>query len=518
MSGTSMATPVVSGAFALVSEAHPGMSVADELALLRSTGPTVSTSAGPIPAVDLAAALDPSAAPTAVTATRTGQGAVDVAWAAPSSGTSGITGYTVTALPTGQTCSATGAATLTCSFSGLVDGPTYRFVVTPESSGSPGPSSPPSNPIVFGSTFHPTAPVRILDTRSSGANGRLGPLHPISLQVAGANGVPAGATAAVMNVTVTEETSAGYTVVYPSGRAVPTSSNLNYTAGQTVPNLVTVAIGPDGKVAFYNPFGATHVLVDLMGWYGGTSGAGFQPAATTRMLDTRYGIGGPVGAPSGSTPRTLVVGGAGPVPADASAVVMNVTVTDTTTGPGYLTVYPTGLTASTVSNLNYVRGETRANLVTVKLGAGGGVDFLNPFSTADVIADVVGYYLPGSGSQFYPVVPDRALDTRSGIGAPTAPLTSTAPLSVPIAGRSGVPATGATGVVMNVTAVSGTAAFGWLNVFPGLPEPYTSSLDYTAGQIVPNLVVVGLGGDGHVMISNSGGSVDVLSDVVGWFG
>ncbi|KOY58089.1 N-acetylmuramoyl-L-alanine amidase, partial [Streptomyces sp. XY332] len=39
--------------------------------------------------------------------------------------------------------------------------------------------------------------------------------------------------------------------VYPSGTTRSSASNLNFTPGQTIPNLVVVPV-VDGKVSFFN--------------------------------------------------------------------------------------------------------------------------------------------------------------------------------------------------------------------------------------------------------------------------
>ena len=108
-------------------------------------------------------------------------------------------------------------------------------------------------------------PARILDTRSST---KVGPGATRELTVTGAGGVPAdGVSAVVMNVTVTEPSAPSYLTVYPAGEDRPTASNLNFVAGQTVPNLVVVKLGSGGKVNFYNAGGSTHVVADVVGWY-----------------------------------------------------------------------------------------------------------------------------------------------------------------------------------------------------------------------------------------------------------
>jgi hypothetical protein len=88
---------------------------------------------------------------------------------------------------------------------------------------------------------------------------------------------------------------------------------------------------------------------------------------------------------------TVPVTGVAGVPSSAAAVVVNVTVTDTT-GQSFLTVYPTGVTRPLASDLNWVAGTTRANLAVVHPGPDGTITVFNHSSSVDVIVDVTGYY------------------------------------------------------------------------------------------------------------------------------
>ena len=242
----------------------------------------------------------------------------------------------------------------------------------------------------------PLTPSRILDTRYDvGATGPVAAGGTISLQVDGTGGIPAsGVAAVVLNVTVTGPADGGYLTVYPDGGSRPTTSSLNFSAGETVPNLVIAPVGADGKVDFYNgSSGTVQVLADVSGWFAsGTAGAGgLTPLTPSRILDTRYDVGatGPVAA--GGT-ISLQVDGTGGIPASGvAAVVLNVTVTGPADG-GYLTVYPDGGSRPTTSSLNFSAGETVPNLVIAPVGADGKVDFYNGSSgTVQVLADVSGW-------------------------------------------------------------------------------------------------------------------------------
>ncbi|MBI5089537.1 MAG: hypothetical protein HZB15_11960 [Actinobacteria bacterium] len=125
---------------------------------------------------------------------------------------------------------------------------------------------------VVTNSFVPVAPVRILDTRPAPENvgGFTGPLatgQTHSFQVTGVAGVPANATAVVMNMTVTATTGSSFLTVYPAGATRPTASNLNWAAGTTIPNLVTVKIGAGGQVSIFNLSGEAHVIADVAGYY-----------------------------------------------------------------------------------------------------------------------------------------------------------------------------------------------------------------------------------------------------------
>ncbi len=243
-------------------------------------------------------------------------------------------------------------------------------------------------------SYHPVTPERLLDTRDrTGADvGKLGAGQTLTLQVTGAGvtNVPADASAVVLNVTVTEADGSGYLTVYPCGSARPLASNLNYVTGQTIPNLTITKLGVGGTICLYTQ-AAVHLIADIDGWY---------PAATEltsvtpeRLLDTRDGTGAPIGQLGAGQTLTLQVTGAGTtnVPSTASAVVLNVTVTEAAAS-GYLTVYPCGSARPLASNLNYVTGQTIPNLTITKLGVGGTI-CLYTQSPVHIVADVTAWFI-----------------------------------------------------------------------------------------------------------------------------
>ena len=375
---------------------------------------------------------------------------------------------------------------------------------------------PPQFGAAAGGTFHTLTPQRILDTRSGvGAPAALvWPGGTVSLKVTGTAGVPAsGVSAVAMNVTVTDPTAASFLTAWPAGEARPLASNLNYVAGQTVPNMVVVKVGAGGKVDLFNSSGTAHVIADVAGWYGpdtSTPGGRYNPVTPARILDTRSASKlGPAAA------LGLQVTGQGGVPATGvSAVVLNVTVTEPT-ATSFLTAWPEGEARPLASNLNYVAGQTVPNLVVVKVGAGGKVDLFNYAGAAHVVADVAGWYGDdgsSAGGLFTPVAPARLLDTRAG-----AKVGPDGTLGLQVTGRGGVPASGVSAVVLNVTATEPTA-LSFLTASPaGETRPLASNLNYGPAQTVPNLVVVKVGAGGVVNLFNSSGSTHIVADVAGWY-
>src|SRR5947209_6406970 len=105
-------------------------------------------------------------------------------------------------------------------------------------------------PTVAGA-FQSVPPARVLDTRTGlGAPKAFVPAgSSVAVQIDGKGGIPStGVAAVVVNVTVTAPTAAGYITAYSDGSALPTASNLIFTARQTIPNLFVVPVWADGKI------------------------------------------------------------------------------------------------------------------------------------------------------------------------------------------------------------------------------------------------------------------------------
>lgn len=248
----------------------------------------------------------------------------------------------------------------------------------------------------------------------------------------------------------------------------------------------------------------------------------YVPLDPVRIFDTRDGSGGvPVSQVGQAQTLDVQLRGTHGVPDNATAVVLNVTATrgDASTD---VRVYPTpsdtNAAPPTVSNLNLVAGATAANLVTVKLGSGGQVRFRNGAGDIDLLADLSGYYVDGSGGATYTgTTPRRLLDTRTSDQGPALGAAEVRTLSVR-GGSSPVPLT-ATAVALNVTAVGPTKTTD-LRVYPTHPNgatPTVSNLNPAPGAVTAAAVITAIGEDGTISIRNSAGSVHVLVDLAGWY-
>jgi hypothetical protein len=230
---------------------------------------------------------------------------------------------------------------------------------------------------------------------------------------------------------------------------------------------------------------------------------GYQAIPPARLLDTRNGL------PIGPEERRVVqlTGRAGIPVVDVAAVVANVTIV----GPDvntYLVALAAGTPLPSTSTVNSPARGTVANLAVIAPDAGGAIELYNAFGTTHVILDVVGWC---PRSSYRPVSPSRVLDTRLSV-----PLAAQTTQTVQLAGRAGIPATGAEAVVVNLTLTEGTDDT-YLVAYPaGANRPPTSAVNASRSGTVANLAIVPLGANGAINLLHDAGSAQVLVDVLGW--
>ncbi|MFI8517686.1 hypothetical protein ACIGEZ_07645 [Streptomyces sp. NPDC085481] len=359
---------------------------------------------------------------------------------------------------------------------------------------------------------------RVMDTRDGTGvtQGKLGAKDTVTLDLRGLPGIDEHLTTSVaLHVTATNAGAGTFISAYPAYATRSSASNLNVPAGKTVSNLVVVPV-TGGKVTFYNHAGTVDLIADLAGAnaYDDGKGALYQPMTPWRALDTRTGLGAPRAKVQGGSRAHLSFRGTALGGTDVTAVVLNLTATNVTKGTFVAGLQTGGQVVG--SHLNPGPGETRSNLVVVPV-KDGGIDLYNHNGAVDLIADVAGYYTSSNlGSLYEPLNPARLMDSRNGTGVAKAKVGAKGTVTLTVAGKGGVPATGATAVVLNVTATNATAGT-YVTAYPyGTTRTSASNLNVPAGATVSNLVVVPVK-DGKVTFYNHNGATDLIADVQGFY-
>jgi hypothetical protein len=387
-------------------------------------------------------------------------------------------------------------------------------------------SSPTALQLPAGATgaFSPLPPTRIVDTRlGQGAPaGKVAPGGTIRFQVAGVSGVPSGASAVALNLTLVDASRPGFASLWstPAGTSPPagnpTTSSVNVgSVGATVANMSVIALSTDGTLNLFSDAGG-YAVVDLAGyWMPATQAAAGRYNAVTpfRTLDTR----GNARLSAEGTIEATVTGVAG-IPADAAAVAVTITGTGSAQA-GFVTAWPSGIPRPTASTLNLPdAGSTVPNLAIVPVGVGGRISLYSSGGT-DVIVDITGWFTGvsapfSSDGLFVPLPVTRTIDSRSYLGMRR--LSPDLSSEMPAAGLAGVPRTGVAAVALNLT-VTGTLDDGFLTASPaGVGVPNASNLNFRRGQDVAGLSFAGLGANGKVNV-NSVSATNIIADVAGYF-
>jgi hypothetical protein len=303
--------------------------------------------------------------------------------------------------------------------------------------------------------FVPVTTTRVLDTRRTG--GRLGRGQELTVDLTGL--VPAGATAAAVNLTVDGPVADGYLSAYPCGQPPPAISSLNYRAGRPRGAAATVALDGRSRLCLQT-LADTDVIVDVSGAYTpAADGARFAPMEPIRLLDTR-------------TTGTVAAGHVAvvPLPSAAAAAVVNLTAITADTA-GYLTAFRCGDPTPLASNVNYGPAETVANLAVVPAAADTTICIFAS-SRTDVVVDLLGTY-GAKGLRYQAATPTRLLDTRAGVGG-----WSGRPAPFQVLDLPAVPGAAALSVTLTTVAPDGA---GFTTFFPcGGDRPLASNLNYTS--------------------------------------
>lgn len=334
----------------------------------------------------------------------------------------------------------------------------------------------------------------------------------IRVSVAGFAGIPADGVAAVLTVTGVSYGTSNWLSVYPAGEGFPGTSNVNFSAfDSAVANLVTVKLGAGGAIDILSESRAD-VIVDVAGVYRPTAvpvaSGRFQAVDSVRALDTRSG-----GKPGAGAIVNVNLNGI--VPADAIAVVANVTAVDAGSA-GYVSAFPLGTGVPETSNLNLGAGETRAVGVITKLGTVNAVRgfSLYTYGSAHLLVDVAGYMTgPSSGASdvglFVPITPVRLVDTRLDRQRLWNGWTKAFGLPAPINTR-------AQAVVMNLTATR-SGGWGYFTLYAAQTvRGNVSNLNVNGpNQTIANHAICRISNQGVACYSYD--SAHIICDITGWY-
>ena len=263
-------------------------------------------------------------------------------------------------------------------------------------------------------SFQSVTPRRLVDTRD-GTGGLAAPIGAgCTMQLdLGVASVPAEASAVSLSVTALGS-QPGFLTAFPCAAGRPDTSNLNTrAAGFPTPNLVVAIPDAQRRVCIFSLFEAD-VIVDLAGWWTEEGDQRLTTISPLRAEDTRDDPGRPPVA--ANTWRTIPL--ASFIPADATAVVGNLTVTEPQ-ADGFLTAFPCGAPVPVASNLNFRANESRAVAVVVGLDDAAQLCVFTS-TAAHIVFDVSGYYSPapqfGPVAGLQPITGRRVADSRSGEG------------------------------------------------------------------------------------------------------
>jgi hypothetical protein len=379
------------------------------------------------------------------------------------------------------------------------------------------------------STYHPIAPVRLVDTRTGaglagGIVAKMKAATPVTFHIGGRSGITANAVAVTVNVTVVHPSAASFVYLGPVANAHPSTFTIAFNKNDITAYGSTVALSDSGTIfgTYMAASGTTDLVLDVTGFFTpDTTGDTYHPLTPYRVVDTRYKNGLTQGKLRVNVPQTFTVKGRGGVPTDAKAVTGNVTVTNANSSWAVY-IGPLNTATPTTSTINFAKGQTRANSLTVQLSATGtlSVVFLgNARSTTDLVFDVTGYYTADlTGTKYVPVNPVALLNTGSSIGL-SGRFTANTPRAFTVRNGGGVPltATGVTGIVSVVAQTNSWAIF----VGPDLEtKPTTSALNFLKGDNCSNGFTVALSGTGTLGVTYLGGAgntTNVIVIVTGYF-
>lgn len=236
--------------------------------------------------------------------------------------------------------------------------------------------------------------LRMVDTRNTG---RVAGSSVFSYH-AGAPG-----STVLMNLTAVNPDTPGYLTAWPCDQPMPVASNVNYVAGDIVPNFVQTLADGSGNVCVFST-ATTDLVIDQVAE---SSNAFMTTHNPVRKVDTR----------TNGTQLSPGVPMAVSVTPGPATVSFNLTAVNPTVA-GYLTAYSCDAARPATSNVNFVAGETRANFARVRTN---GQLCIVSNTTVDVVLDQVAEDTSVYASNGGRVYDSRTIPTPAPVPAPPAP-------------------------------------------------------------------------------------------------
>jgi len=375
--------------------------------------------------------------------------------------------------------------------------------------------TPDNVPAVTGSAYNPLpTPVQI-QGRNYAAN------EVFTMPVPN---ITSDATAVVFNLAVRTDSSGGTEVdsgidVFPGDPAASTSKAATVRVrpgGGFVSTMVVAKLGVDRAIRFRAGPGAVAVQVDMLGYFSPTGSSTYVASPSPiRVLDTRGYNGSPRRGPLGAAEvYNVKARGANGIPDNATAVVVNLTGAESTTGTGF------GLYSqdSAGTSLNVGRNERRSNTSIVTIGADGNFRLRNGIGQVHAMVDVLGWFVSGGGGARYVPLPEatRIADTTTGTGGRTTPLGQGETTQFQVTGAAGIPAN-ATSVVL-MPSVQDDLLGTELSVSPAeIGTSPGTAVSAAQRERLSTTTFTPLGASGKVAVRNERGSATTALDAEGYF-
>lgn len=283
--------------------------------------------------------------------------------------------------------------------------------------------------------------------------------------------------------------------------------------------------GPQGWFATNNTYVNGHSELFSSNTFVHTDAFHYQPLPPTRLIDTRangstidnmYEATGPLIPGS----KHFQIAGRGGIAVDAEAVVLNIT-TESSFEESFIIMWPVGVTNPSTSIMRTEEGVTKTTTVVMPIGPTGVISIYTQVGSTEIIIEALGYFSNDHG--FYTTGQVRLLDTRFDSPTVDSQFDGTGKYiaaelrNLSVLGRGGVPSTGVSSVVVNVTAYDPSQDTSIKVWSAGSPTPANPDLYSSVGTTNSVMCIVPIGDNGEISLQNSAGTVDLTVDVHGYF-